>query len=145
MDYQPYAKKLEGALTPETQRAFLAVMDPVAWAAESHKLAEKDAYRDAKGNPIKSGDSLGDDYANKNSPVIGEQLTKARLRLALMLNGIYDPGGGDAGVRCRSARRVRSARTDPAEERAGAEMMIAPGSTGSPRRRRSGNTESRSH
>jgi nuclease S1 len=92
MDYGPYAKKLEGALTPEVQKADLAVMDPVSWATESHRLAEHRAYRDAKGNPIKSGDTLGDEYANANSPVIDEQLTKAGLRLAKMLNGIYDSG-----------------------------------------------------
>ena len=32
MDYQPYARKLEQALKPAEQKAFLAVMDPVAWA-----------------------------------------------------------------------------------------------------------------
>jgi S1/P1 Nuclease len=91
MDYQPYAKKLEGALTPEVQKADLAVMDPVAWATESHRIAEAHAYKD-KGKTIKSGDTLGDDYANANSPIIDEQLTKAGLRLAKMLNAIYDPG-----------------------------------------------------
>ena len=43
---------------------------------------------------IKSGDRLGQEYVDRNAPVVDEQLTKAGL--AKMLNTIYDPDG--AGV-----------------------------------------------
>lgn len=92
MDFGPYTRKLEEDLKPENQKAFLAVMDPVAWATESHHLAQKHAYRDTKDQIIKSGETLGEEYANANEKIIDEQLTKAGLRLAAMLNRIYDPG-----------------------------------------------------
>ena len=79
------------SLTPETVRAFTAVMDPVAWATESHKLAEEHAYRD-RGVPIKTGTVLGNEYSEASAPIVDEQLTKAGLRLAKLLNDIFDPG-----------------------------------------------------
>lgn len=92
MEYQAYARKLEEGIKPAQLATFTAFMDPVTWATESHFLAESFAYRDARGNWIKSGDTLGDDYVAKNTPTVDEQLTKAGLRLAKMLNEICDPG-----------------------------------------------------
>lgn len=92
MDFEVYTRKLEEGLTPEKRKVFVAVMDPIAWATESHDLAQKDAYR-SKGQHIKSGDTLGDEYCDHSQPIVDEQLTKAGLRLAAMLNKIYDPTG----------------------------------------------------
>jgi hypothetical protein len=114
MEYAAYAKKLEGGLTPEAQKAFLAMKDPVAWATESHHLAEQNAYRDARGNEIKSGDSLGDDYLTRNTPVVDEQLTKAGLRLAQMLNAIYDPGAETPAVQAPASKPATTKPATPA-------------------------------
>ncbi|MBK7404099.1 MAG: hypothetical protein IPJ41_05580 [Phycisphaerales bacterium] len=87
--FDVYAKKLEEGITPEVEKADVEVMDPVAWATESHALAEADAYRDADGKEIKSGDRLGQEYIDHSMPVVDEQLTKAGVRLAEMLNGVF--------------------------------------------------------
>jgi hypothetical protein len=92
MEYQAYARKLEEGIKPAHLATFTAFMDPPVWASESHLLADEFAYRDHRGNWIKNGDTLGDDYATKNTPTVDEQLTKAGLRLARMLNDIFDPG-----------------------------------------------------
>jgi hypothetical protein len=93
MEFGVYASKLEAALKPEGEKAMLAAMDPVAWATESHALAESHAYKNARGEVIKAGDTLGQDYADRNAPVVDEQLTKAGARLAKMLNAVFDPTG----------------------------------------------------
>lgn len=89
MPYEVYAARLEEALTPEVEAAAVAEMDPVAWANESHALSMSNAYVDTDGATIKTGDGLGQEYIDRNLPVVDEQLTKAGLRLAEMLNGIF--------------------------------------------------------
>lgn len=111
MEYDIYAAKLAAALKPETEKAYLLRMDPVAWATESHALAESHAYRNAQGEVIKAGDVLEQDYADRNSPVVDEQLTRAGVRLAKMLNTIYDPTGD--GVAAPPVKTVPAVKPAP--------------------------------
>jgi hypothetical protein len=89
MGWKVYASKLEEGLRPEDEKRWGGVTDPCAWATESNRLAVTKAYVGAAGKPIKSGDVLAQEYVDRNSPVVDEQLTKAGLRLAALLNDIY--------------------------------------------------------
>jgi hypothetical protein len=86
-----YAADLEATITPAKRTAWIAVTDPASWATESHHLAEDHAYRQPAGALVESGDALGEDYYNDAIEIVDEQLTKAGLRLAQMLNTVFDP------------------------------------------------------
>jgi hypothetical protein len=79
--------------------------DFAAWAWESHQLAENTAYGKlphripietpravtgcAAGNNAAIDESLGADYQSTAAPVVQEQLAKAGIRLAALLNSIW--------------------------------------------------------
>ncbi len=81
-----YAKELAANITPQQQIQY-GTLDPVAWATESHKLAHSNAYAVPKDGRI------GQDYLDKNIPVVNERLSMAGVRLAAQLNVIFDDAG----------------------------------------------------
>ncbi len=93
--WDQYAKDLETGLTQTHRQEWTAVIDPVQWATESHHLAEEHAYRSPTGGEIAQGDALGSEYFNDAIGIVDEQLTKGGLRLAAMLNAIYDGPSSD--------------------------------------------------
>jgi S1/P1 Nuclease len=58
----------------------LAKGDPVQWAIAAHDLAIANTYK------IPDDHQLGDDYVQKNVPIVVEQLGAAGVRLAAILN-----------------------------------------------------------
>ncbi len=76
------AATLESRITPE-QRVEWARGSVEDWALESHALAVKVAYGKL---PQGATPSLGDDYVNATLPVVEEQIEKAGIRLAHLLN-----------------------------------------------------------
>ena len=76
------AATLESRITPEQRAAWVrgSVED---WAMESHALAVKVAYGKL---PPGATPNLGDDYVNATLPVVEEQIEKAGIRLAHLLN-----------------------------------------------------------
>jgi hypothetical protein len=58
------------------------------WANETHGQAVRHAYRTADGrDPFPAADGrIGEDYQRANLPVVDEQLAKAAVRLAKVLN-----------------------------------------------------------
>ena len=56
----------------------------MAWATESCQLARSNAYA------IPKDGRLGQDYFDKNIPVVNERLTMAGVRLAALLNAVFD-------------------------------------------------------
>jgi hypothetical protein len=62
------------------------------WAWESHQLAVRCAYKDAAGKdlPLTGVVALDRAYIKKNSAVVQEQLKKAGVRLAQVLNEVFD-------------------------------------------------------
>jgi nuclease S1 len=60
----------------------------IGWFNESLSLARTNAYSNAQGNVITSGDSLGFDYLERNKPVLIARLVLASERLATILNEI---------------------------------------------------------
>jgi len=59
-------------------------LDPVVWATESFKLAHSNAYA------IPKDGRIGQDYFDKNIPVVNDRLSIAGVRLAALLNEIFD-------------------------------------------------------
>lgn len=59
-------------------------LDPATWAAESFKLVESNAYA------IPNDGELGQDYFDTNIPVVEQRLAIAGVRLAAMLNEVFD-------------------------------------------------------
>lgn len=81
LDWREWADRLDAGLSAEEEQAW-AVTDPAVWANESHRLAVEVAYG------IPEGGALGPEYEARCLPVIEEQLLKAGVRLAAVLNAI---------------------------------------------------------
>lgn len=87
-----FARALERELTPAEVADFEAG-DPVAWAIGAHKAAQEVTYgalpTDGSGNFVEQP-RLGSEYLRRARPVIDEQLTRAGVRLARVLNETLD-------------------------------------------------------
>ena len=81
--WSDYATELAANITPQ-QRIQYGTLDPVVWATENHKLAVSNAYAVPKDGRI------GQDYLDKNIRVVNNRLSVAGVRLALLLNVIFD-------------------------------------------------------
>ena len=83
------AMRLQSDIKPE-QRTAWATGKTKDWAMESHDLAVKHAY--GEGQDIKASDppvNLDQAYVEHTSPVVKEQLQKAGVRLANLLNDAF--------------------------------------------------------
>ena len=81
-----YAARLDARITPPEQAEWErgTVAD---WVSESHRAAVEHTYA---GVPIQSAPvHLGTDYVTGNQPLVEEQLMKAGIRLAVMLNNAF--------------------------------------------------------
>lgn len=85
-DAASYAATLRAGLSKATIAEYGKETGTVKWLEESHALALANAYVDAKGKPIADGASIGPSYVTKNLPVVDEQLSKAGVRLAALLD-----------------------------------------------------------
>jgi hypothetical protein len=79
------AANIETQLTPQ-QRQQLGGGTPADWANESLALAQSEVYARL---PPSGPPRLPEDYVGSESRIAKLQLTKAGLRLATMLNGIF--------------------------------------------------------
>lgn len=80
-----YPDSLDFLLSVEKNSKHKHIID---WFNESLSLGRTNAYSNAQGNTIASGDSLGPDYLERNKPVLIAQLVLASERLATILNEI---------------------------------------------------------
>lgn len=91
-----YAAELSAQLTPEQSAAWSAGT-PRTWAWATHQLTISNAYRFADDTPLPlpaSGQPLPltrDNYITARTPLVHEQLQKAGLRLARLLNEVFAP------------------------------------------------------
>lgn len=90
------ARKLRKGITPEQARRWLT--DPVFdWAVDSYWRARKEVYRWTDGTtlPFKWArpgmDLASGNYIDSHLPIVREQLQKAGVRLAHLLNSALDP------------------------------------------------------
>ena len=85
-DPQRYAEAIHAGLSTPVVAGFLKERDTVKWLEESHTLALSHAYVDAGGHAVVNGASLGSDYTKQNLPVVEQQLARAGVRLAALLD-----------------------------------------------------------
>jgi len=76
---------LNAEITPAEVTAWES-FDIKAWAAESYQLARSKAYRHPDGTPVVDGETLSAAYLDAAFPVAKEQLKKAGVRLAFLIN-----------------------------------------------------------
>jgi hypothetical protein len=91
-----YAFQLHQKITDDQKKAWETVTVPKDWAKESHQLAKDYAYPPVleqgwNGNPNGPPVRLDMDYVKKATPVVEQQLMKAGVRLAKILNDALDP------------------------------------------------------
>jgi hypothetical protein len=84
-DSERIAVDITAHLTPQ-QKMQMESGTPVDWANESFALAQREIYAPL---PVSGRITLPPDYARRESGVARQQLTKAGLRLAAMLNRIF--------------------------------------------------------
>ena len=80
-----YPDSLDFMLSVEKTNKNKQIID---WFNESLSLARSNAYSNAKGNIVASGDSLGSVYLERNKRILIAQLVLASERLAMLLNKI---------------------------------------------------------
>lgn len=85
-DPHRYASAIRSGLSKSAIAAFGQEQDTVRWLEESHTVALTTAYVDTSGRAITAGESLRADYVRRNQPVVEQQLAKAGVRLAGLLN-----------------------------------------------------------
>lgn len=81
-----YAVKLNKDLTLENRQQWAGNTDPASWVLECHEIAVSVAYELARKGKWNSA------YSRTALPVIEEQIRKAAIRTAAMLNEIYKVG-----------------------------------------------------
>jgi hypothetical protein len=72
----------------QAQASMWGGFDVTSWAQESFALAQAKAYTKPDGTKVMQNDVLGDDYFNVARPVVEEQLKKAGVRLANLIEAV---------------------------------------------------------
>ena len=96
------ARALHKAIEPEQAQRWMDD-EVLSWAVESYWLARKKAYRWADGDSLPAKwsrpgmDLTSENYIDAQAPIVTEQLQKAGVRLAHVLNQHFDPDYGSAG------------------------------------------------
>ncbi len=91
-----FAKRLSKQITSEEMR-YWQNDDPLVWATDSYWRARKSAYFWTNGQKLPytwkhpGMDLTSENYIDSHLPVVQEQLEKAGVRLALLLNTALDP------------------------------------------------------
>ena len=103
-DPDAVARRLLKEITPDQAQAWTAGA-PLDWALDSFKLAHDKAYHFTDGSDIpftwsKPGTDLTrENYIDALEPVVREQLEKAGVRLASLLNAALDPASARPAAR----------------------------------------------
>ena len=96
-------RALQQEITDENVRHWMKE-DVLGWAEDAYWIARKKAYRWTDGTSVpykwaRPGmDLTRENYIDSHVPLVGEQLKKAGVRLALMLNTALDPTYDQAAV-----------------------------------------------
>jgi hypothetical protein len=112
------AAELNGQITPREADAW-SRGGPVDWADESFAIAKHDIYGPLRGAADAGGTiQLPDDYVLRERPVVAEQLERAGVRLAMVLNRTFtapSSAGSPRLIPQLSAQNVRLGRRYGAE------------------------------
>ena len=94
--WKEYAEALGKTITP-ADRARWTNGTPADWATESYQLAMSNAYA------VPADGQLGQEYLERNLPVVEERLKVAGIRLAAVLNGAFALAETQPAVTSQSA------------------------------------------
>ncbi len=83
--WRAHAQSLADAVTPAQRAAWTASREPNEWAGESLSLSRDYTFS------VREGAALGDAYYRRSIPVVDERLQQSGIRLAALLNAIFDP------------------------------------------------------
>jgi hypothetical protein len=83
--WQAYAQSLADRAPAAERARWAATTDPNAWADESLVLSQQFTYG------VREGAQLGDAYYGEAMPVVEQRLAQSGVRLAALLNAIFDP------------------------------------------------------
>lgn len=117
------AKELQKGIAPGQVRQWMHD-DVMQWAIDGYWIARKKAYRMTNGDKVpykwaRPGmDLTGENYVDAHLPIVAEQLQKAGVRLACMLNSAFDP-------EFTMPKREPAPATAPAESAVPAEPPVA--------------------
>jgi hypothetical protein len=88
-----WAVELDESITAEERRRWIAVESVYDWVEESRLFAAANAYVDAEGmHAVEKGDVLGEDWYERNRPVVEQRLQQAGVRLAVLLEDALGEG-----------------------------------------------------
>lgn len=85
-DWGTMAERLDRSIAPVDEGRW-GDRDPLVWAAESLSLVETRVYED-----LEDGGYVGQRYFDRNQHAAETRLQMAGVRLAALLNDLYDPG-----------------------------------------------------
>jgi hypothetical protein len=83
--WRAHAQSLADAVSASERAQWGASREPNAWASESLLLARAYTFS------VHEDDALGDAYYERSLPVVEQRLQQAGVRLAALLNAIFDP------------------------------------------------------
>lgn len=83
-DWMKWGSELQGSITAETASLYGSSTDPLAWANETLQVTRR-LYKDLDSDDLRAA------YYEANLPVVEEQLERAGVRLATMLNAMFAP------------------------------------------------------
>jgi len=83
LEWNVYARRLGYDISPVDRRQW-ASPNPIEWADESYSITEDTVYEFPLGSEVK------DEYYYRNIQTVERQLKKAGIRLANLLNGVFD-------------------------------------------------------
>lgn len=88
-DPETVAAQLSAKITP-AEKAAWSKGTPVSWADECWNISKRYVYAELRGNGIRAAPIiLPQDYAQKKAAIAAEQLERAGIRLATILNAIF--------------------------------------------------------
>ena len=79
-----YARSLGEAITTEQREAWSSDSDPTIWTSESRTFLSSHCY------DLPADHEIGQDYQDHCLPVIHRQLQKAGIRLAVLLDKLFE-------------------------------------------------------
>jgi len=83
--WRSYAQSLADTQEASESAHWSAALDPHVWADESLALSKQPLFA------VQRDESLGDAYYEKAMPVVEQRLEQSGIRLAALLNSIFDP------------------------------------------------------
>ncbi|HWB20098.1 MAG TPA: S1/P1 nuclease [Phycisphaerales bacterium] len=123
-DWMAKSRALADSITPAQAKKWAAQRDPVEWANESLAIT-RNLYATMPANNIR----FDKPYFDQNIPIVEERLEAAGVRLAVLLNHIFDPAGpalqGVDGVSAEAPATAPA--TEPASQPATVENTPADG------------------